>query len=99
VVVRATGEEDFAGVELVQRAGDGPDVDGGVMWESEDYTLARSLGHICELTDFRSTVKSRYEVRGDLSLRHIGGGTQVTHFQRRLVLGYLQVSKGCRERP
>lgn len=94
MVIRFAREQDLSGVELVQRTSDGPHVQRIVVRQAEDYaerTLIRQQGEnaIYRLTDFRRTVESRDEIRGDVMLRSITSRPEIADFEYRLVLAHL----------
>lgn len=75
MVVGAAGEQDFAGVELVEGAAGRPHVDGEVVGDAED--------------DFGGAVEAGDEVGCDFVFAGIGGGAEIANFKEVLVFGDL----------
>lgn len=85
LVVGSTGEENLAGVELVERAADGPHVDGVIVGETEDCrggTLAGFANKRAGVgpTDFGSSVETGHQIRCNVRLVRITSRSQIADF-------------------
>lgn len=76
LVIASACEEDFTSIKLKERAADRPHINTKVIRHAENcqwfqQCLGSTVGAICVLTDFWSTIKATNEILSNLVLRRV----------------------------